>query len=323
MFFRILQESRILQGKIKNNKLLYKYLLFICNIMSEIIYPETHPNIQNWCYWYGDYSIMLIRGNIENFVFNEIQNYVNDKKISLSIASCDGIEKEEEYENLLKRIDENNIKIIGVLCTRSVYKSNILYLPLDDNTFSHGLKHVLKDVSRVDWNDKKSVVFWRGGASGGFPSIRINTVYSLHNYPNTDVKLYSRDWNQNMPIPPEHFGDKCNLDKHFEHKYIMIIDGNCIASNHQWVFGSGSVPIMITHPDNNWWFKEYLKPMENYVPINYDLSDLKEKIDWLINNDDEAKKIMENAMIFAETFFSHEGQCEYLKNKISNIIENQ
>jgi hypothetical protein len=293
--------------------------------MAEIIYPEIQPNIQNWCYWYGEYSIMLIRGYIENFVFNEIQNYVNinNKKISLSITSCDGIEKEEDYTKLLTKIDENNIKIIGVLCTRNICKPNILYLPLDDNTFSNGLKYVLKDVSKIDWNDKKSVVFWRGGASGGYPSIRINTVYSLYNYPNTDVKLYSRDWNQNMPISSEHFGDKCNLDKHFQHKYIMIIDGNCIASNHQWVFGSGSVPIMITHPDNNWWFKEYLKPMENYVPINYDLSDLKEKIDWLINNDNEAKKIMENAMILSETLFSHEGQSEYLKNKILNIIENQ
>jgi hypothetical protein len=293
--------------------------------MSEIIYPEFNPNSQNWCYWAGNYSIMRIKGKIENFIFEFIQNYVNktDKNISLLIPLSDGIENEEEYSNILKRINVNNIKIIGVLCTRGVYKSNILYIPLDDDIFSNGLKDILKDIPKISWNDKKSVVFWRGGTSGGYPSIRINTVYSLHNYPNTDVKLTSCDWNRNMPIPDYYFGDRCNLDKHFQHKYIMIIDGNCIASNHQWVFGSGSVPIMITHPDNNWWFKEYLKPMENYVPINYDLSDLKEKIDWLINNDDKAKNIMENAMILAETFFSHDGQSKYLKDNISNIIENQ
>jgi hypothetical protein len=291
--------------------------------MAEIIYPEINPNNQNWCYWAGNYSIMCIRGKIENFVFDFIKNNTNktNKNISLLIPLSDGIETEEQYSNVLKRINENNIKIIGVLCTRGVYKPNILYLPLDDDIFSNGLKYVLKDIPKISWDNKKSVVFWRGGTSGGYPSIRINTVYSLHNYPNTDVKLYSRDWNQNMPIPSEYFGDKCNLDKHFCYKYIMIIDGNCIASNHQWVFGSGSVPIMITHPDNNWWFKEYLKPMENYVPIYYDLSDLREKIDWLINNDDKAKKIMENAMTLSETLFSHEGQREYLNNKIINIIE--
>jgi hypothetical protein len=294
--------------------------------MAEIIYPEINPNIQNWCYWAGNYSIMRIRGNIENFVFDFIKNYTikTNQNISLLITSCDGIEKEEEYLTVLQRINMNNIKIIGVLCTRSVYKPNILYLPLDDDIFSNGLKYILKDIPKVSWDDKKSVVFWRGGTSGGYPSIRINTVYSLHNYPNTDVKLtYWCDWQKNMPIPNCYFGDRCNLDKHFHYKYIMIIDGNCIASNHQWVFGSGSVPIMITHPDNNWWFKEYLKPMENYVPINYDLSDLKEKIDWLINNDDQAKKIMENAMILSETYFSHKGQTEHLKSKISDIIETQ
>jgi hypothetical protein len=37
------------------------------------------------------------------------------------------------------------------------------------------------------------------------------------------------------------------------------------------------------------------------VPIKYDLSDLKEKIEWLVNNDAEARKIAENAMEFART----------------------
>ena len=101
----------------------------------------------------------------------------------------------------------------------------------------------------------------------------------------------------------------------------MIIDGAVIASNHQWVFGSGSVPLMVTHPRNRFWFMDHLKPMVNYVPIKYDLSDLKEKLDWLIANDDAAQKIMVEAMELAKTVFSSEYQKQYIRESISDRLK--
>ena len=111
------------------------------------------------------------------------------------------------------------------------------------------------------------------------------------------------------------------LQDHLHYKYIMIVDGNLISSAHQWVFASGSVPILMTHPDNDYWFKQYLKPMENYVPIDYNLSDLEEKVQWLIDNDEKAKTIAENAMKLAETVFSPEFQREYLRNRIQEVSQ--
>jgi spore maturation protein CgeB len=101
-----------------------------------------------------------------------------------------------------------------------------------------------------------------------------------------------------------------------KNKYILVLDGNCIASSHQWVFASGSVPIMVTHPDNNYWFKKYLKPGVHYVSVKYDLSDLREKIEWLVNNDAEAKQIANNAMEFAKTVLSSEFQHGHLVKEI-------
>ena len=68
----------------------------------------------------------------------------------------------------------------------------------------------------------------------------------------------------------------------------MIIDGNVIASNHMWGFACGCVPFIISNA--KCWFTEFLIPHVNYIPIQYDLSDLKEKIEWVINNDSEAEK---------------------------------
>ena len=48
---------------------------------------------------------------------------------------------------------------------------------------------------------------------------------------------------------------------------------------------------------------------DNYIPINYDLSNLIEKIEWVKTHDEEAKKI-------AETYFSTEYQKKHLKENI-------
>ena len=95
------------------------------------------------------------------------------------------------------------------------------------------------------------------------------------------------------------------------------MDGACIASNHQWVFGSGSVPVMVTHPDNEYWFREYLVPMVNYVPIKYDLSNLIEQLEWLVSHDDEARSIAVAAKELSIRIFAPAFQREYIKTKLA------
>jgi hypothetical protein len=77
---------------------------------------------------------------------------------------------------------------------------------------------------------------------------------------------------------------------------------------------------MVTHPDNEYWFKKYLVPMVHYVPIQYDLSDLHEKLQWLVDHDNEAKKIAENAMKFSKTVFSSEFQKAYVKSEVDRLL---
>jgi hypothetical protein len=122
-------------------------------------------------------------------------------------------------------------------------------------------------------------------------------------------------------VPDEQFAPhRIGISDHYHSKYILIVDGNVIASAHQWVFGSGSVPIMITHPDNRYWFQQYLKPMKDYVPISYDLSDLEEKIEWLVAHDEEAKQIAENALLFAATIFSSKFQKRYIDREVQRLV---
>jgi len=152
----------------------------------------------------------------------------------------------------------------------------------------------------------------------------MRVVEKLFDVPNTDVRFVPGGWPVNDDvIPTQHFADKSLLgpDAHSRYKYVLIIDGNTQASNGHWGFALGSVPILITHPESRWWFKTELIPMVNYVPINYDLSDLVEKIEWLVTHDDEARIIAEGALRMSQRVFSPMFQRGYINNRIQQILQ--
>jgi len=147
----------------------------------------------------------------------------------------------------------------------------------------------------------------------------MSVVEKLINNQNTDVKFGFTNESHIDMIPKEHIGERCSMQHQFYYKFLLMIDGTTYPGNIQWVFGSGSVPVLITHPGNNWWFKNLLKPMINYVPIQYDLSDLEEKIEWLVQNDNEAQRIAENAVKFSEVIFTPEYQQKYINNELNRL----
>lgn len=118
----------------------------------------------------------------------------------------------------------------------------------------------------------------------------------------------------NRIIPEDFFAPVCQLEEFFHYKFVLIIDGSTIASSHMWSFAIGSVPIMVSNA--NCWFSKFLIPFVHYVPVNYDLTNLKETILWLINNDHQAKLIAQNALLFANHYFSSDFQKKFIQQQI-------
>lgn len=307
-------------------------------MMPEYVYMSVISASPDNIYWAGGYSVCTVKGSIHSYL-----EEILPPNVSVVIPKSDGFIGQSEYMRMCQNVGipidhcqmpESNyirlerqkkpgtIPIVGCLCSRQFERSNLLHLPLDDDTFNRGLEAVLSDIPSPAWEDRLPVVFWRGGSSGmDRPSIRVQVASALYDVPNTDVRITPwGNWENEQYIDSKLFGNRSELSTHFCYKYILIIDGNCIASNHQWVFGSGSVPIMITHPDNKYWFQSLLTPMKNYVPIKYDLSDLREKIDWLLTHDTEAKEIAESAKEFARHVFSPEFQRKYIRDSVATIV---
>jgi hypothetical protein len=314
----------------------------ILNIPGTSGLVRVPPNVP--LYWRGGYSECNVGSVLEQYTTQSVRRY---QALSAVFTQSDGLIGQEEFDRFASELGHTNTgntpagteyarleaaarkdtrPLICMLCTRQFNRPNLLLLPLDDDTFNRGLRAVLDPIPRPAWEDRKPIAFWRGGSSGcDRPMLRHRVLDVLHGHPSADVGFTPGGWPANDAlIPAEYFkSSRADLAEHLRHKYILIVDGNCIASAHQWVFGSGSVPIIVSHPDNEFWFKPYLKPMVNYVPITYDLSDLAEKVEWLVAHDEEAKAIAAAAQRLADTIFTPEFQKAYIDFAIDRIVTGQ
>ncbi len=261
-------------------------------------------------------SVLCIMPKCDGFVRDPI-DLVPDRtginKLNFTVTTDS---RHKELEEFLK---QGRPVLFALLCTRAYSDPRILYVPFDDEIFSKGLKQVLAPYTRLPWNERKSVAFWRGGCSG-HPFIRGDVVKALLGNSHADVKFIRRwHWNHNLPAEAFDEGGEASPTQYMRHKYILILDGGVIASSHMWVFGSGAVPILVSHPDNRYWFHQWLIPGVNCISVGYDMDVLVRVISWLTNHDEEAKRIADAAQALADRIFSAEFQQAYLKSELERL----
>jgi hypothetical protein len=282
---------------------------------GEIIKDTFYNNVL----WSGHFSHAESNGSI----LNCIQEYLLDKDIFFVIFQSDGnIQSDLIYcvfsENGFDYNDVKHKTLVGTLSQKSEDMNlNYLYIPLDDYLFSNGIFF----NNLPSWEERFPIAYWRGGSSGwgGLEIVRCRVVRELLNHKHSDVKLIKRGWEIGKNIPENYFSESVDYTKFLNYKIFLIIDGNCIASNHMWGFGSGCVPFIISNA--TCWFQKYLIPDVNCIIINYDLSNLIEKIEWVLNNDSKAKGIAENALKFSVKYFNSSFQKKYLEEEIDSFIE--
>jgi len=279
----------------------------------------------NGVLWAGFFSVARSRGDMMEFVRSSVP-----ANTVLVVPKCDGNPHaegvwESEVVRLRRMAEESNKRfIVGGLSNKTGEErpdTRYLYLPLDDGFFERGMDVFLRnDVDRFPWEQRSSGLCWRGSCSGGgVESVRVRFVDTVYKYdPNTDVRL-SRQWSEGKGVPDHLFAardrDRIKHVEFFKHKIFFIVDGNVIASNHMYGFGSGGVPFLLSN--GTCWFSHLIEPFVHYVPVQYDLSDLVEKIEWVRNNDDAARTVATNALAFSRTYFSREYQRKHIVENLS------
>ena len=279
--------------------------------------------------WSGLFSKVLTNGTLIHY----IQSCLPKNSLLLIPKSDGNINRKTDNKwyntvnwstQIQPYIDYANRKqktfMLGVLCQVDEEKDiNYVYLPLDDDIFTYGIQSYFNKNALIAWENRNTALCWRGSCSGigGLESLRVRFVDTIYKYnPHTDVRL-STWWSDGKQIPYEYFAERIHYSEFLKYKIFFIVDGNCIASNHMYGFATGAIPFYISN--GICWFSHLIKPYIHYIPVNYDLSNLITQIEWVKNNDAQAKIMAHNALHFAETYFSSAYQKKYIKETIDNF----
>jgi hypothetical protein len=174
--------------------------------------------------------------------------------------------------------------------------------------------------SSPSWAQRTDDITWRGALSGvGWlncnmqdrldPSVmhRIRLAMALIDEPNVDVKLVG--WKN---IDPAFRHDAGNLgilgqpipsQQWLTKKYAIDIDGATNTWSNLIVRMLHGCCVLKVGSQFGYrqWYYDQLKPWEHFVPLKTDLSDLKEKIEWVRSHDQEASQIALHGQQFAQS----------------------
>lgn len=196
------------------------------------------------------------------------------------------------------------------------------------------------------WEEKVSIAFFRGTATGG--GITTATNQRLHlaqvswewekdpqlngssgGSPFLDAKITG--WNmrdkkvshsrmdyvkkEQFPFNGDRNANFVEIYKQSTYKYVLYVEGHCAACRYGFMMQLGSVILKVDSKcvaDKMWYFP-LLQPYRDHIPIKADLSDLREKLEWCHTHDDECKKIAANAQQIYKEFVSREAILDYMQ----------
>jgi hypothetical protein len=179
----------------------------------------------------------------------------------------------------------------------------------------------------IPWEKKKDVALWRGDLSGTnydddahiqdfsysdpksicFKFDRCRMVYRniVSSAESVDVALTRSSVKHLQRIEGVNLiRPRVSMKDMLEHKMLISIEGNDVASGLKWNLYSNSVVLMPPPTKSIISMEMLLKPYVHYVPL--DLDDVDEAVNWVLQNQDEAKQISQRATQFIEDLFFHE-----------------
>mmetsp|Transcript_25554 Transcript_25554/g.51678 ORF Transcript_25554/g.51678 Transcript_25554/m.51678 type:complete len:357 (-) Transcript_25554:3487-4557(-) len=173
------------------------------------------------------------------------------------------------------------------------------------------------------WDDKKPILIWRGAATGvGYHEkhlLQNNTycgqrIHAVRKYFRADQTIVDVAFQHPMKVTREgcrdannHFRDSHkSMEEQLKFKYILSIEGNDVASGLKWQMASNSVVFMPKPMLASFFMEDLLVPFVHYVPVNDDLSDLVDMVEWARENDEKCRWISDQATKYVENVWTSE-----------------
>jgi hypothetical protein len=101
---------------------------------------------------------------------------------------------------------------------------------------------------------------------------------------------------------------RLSIDQQLDYKFILCLEGNDVASNLKWVMSSQSIAVMPKPKYETWFMEGLLVADVHYIIIKDDYTDLEQRLNYYINNQDKALQIIENANAYVQQFKIQENE---------------
>ena len=165
------------------------------------------------------------------------------------------------------------------------------------------------NVDRYDipFTRKKDIIIWRGVSTGSEDrkGNRFDLVKKYYNYPLDKIDVGFNKIVQKKNSYNNYIKNNISIKDQLEYKYIISVEGNDVASGLKWQLYSNSVVLMHCPTIESWAMEGQLKPFVHYVPLNSDFSDLTQKYNWCLQNQERCRTISTNATNFIKQFFEY------------------
>jgi len=258
-----------------------------------------------------------------DYWMKNIHNSLNKQKYFFILCFNDGYKFDRD--NIIENSVENMIFLsyppikyqLDTVFTYSKRIDDTKSICIPDPYFCNYKQHSkqLKEIrdNYVRWSDKINTCIWRGNINNSF---NINFI-DTKNKDNLNPRQYFFQLYKNNKIKNCNYSSKfTTISEQIKYKYILDIDGwSNTWDATVWKLYSGSILLKVKSLWKQWYYDELVE-WEHYVPINNDFSDLNEKIEWCINNDDKCKQIAINSNNFVDTKLNN----AYVKKKICETV---
>ena len=199
---------------------------------------------------------------------------------------------------------------------RAQYGKGVLMLP--DLYFTWFSSGIYDFVDPVAWDAKDDTVTFRGAATGDLDASnkRVRLWRAVQGLRGMDYKFTGVPICEDHHLPASAFCDDETITKQCRSKYLITVDGNGAAWNRVvWQLRSNSVMLMWSDTDMFW--TRGLVDMKHYVAVTPE--NIGEKIEWLRQNDNEARKIAERGTTYAKTYVDKERGIRYTEYMIKKL----
>ncbi|PMH45988.1 lipopolysaccharide A protein [Vibrio sp. 10N.286.49.B3] len=162
----------------------------------------------------------------------------------------------------------------------------------------NAIRHYLFVNDTLRYQDKKDMVVWKGA---GFWANRRVLLNKYSGHPLCDITR--SDFRKQTPDDnPSHFAPKMSIEDQLKYKFVLSLEGKDVATNLKWIMSSNSVCIMPKPEYETWFMEGRLEAGVHYIEVKDDFSDLLEKMDYYLANEEEALAIVRNANQWVEQF---------------------